>query len=96
MRNNTIFSSFFFFFFFFLIIYLYFLIPAINDQTFTAARKLVIPQEIPTKEVKAEIETEAVTAEAKLSKCLVQFEYLETFLCLLLIKEEIYNTINSC
>ena len=64
--NNTILS--FFFFFFFLIIGLYFLIPIIA-QIFNPIAKRVISIRIPTKKVKAEMETDTVTVEIKISKC---------------------------
>ena len=57
------------FFFFFLIIDLYFLIPAVVTQIFNPIAELVIPIGIPTKEVKTEMETHAVTAEISISKC---------------------------
>ena len=56
------------FFFFFLIIDLYFLIRTGITQIFIVAGEFVIPKGKPTKEAKVEIETEAVTAEAKVSK----------------------------
>ena len=64
--SNTILSS---FFFFFLIIDLYFLIFAVFAQIFNFIGELVIPLEIPSKEVKAEIEIHAVIVEAKIKKC---------------------------
>ena len=63
--NNTIFSCFFFFFF---IIDFDYLIPAVIAQILTQTAKLVIPIGIPTKEVKAEIETLPVIAEITISK----------------------------
>ena len=59
--HNTILSC---FFFFFLIIYLYLLIAAVITQIFNSIAELVIPMGIPTKEVKAEMETHPVTVEA--------------------------------
>ena len=56
------------FLFFFLIIDLSFLITAVITQIFIAAATLAIPTGIPTKEAKAEIETHAVTVEARISK----------------------------
>ena len=56
---------------FFLIIDLRFLIPAVITQIFNPGVELVIPIGIPTKEVKAEIETHTVTMEIKISKCLI-------------------------
>ena len=56
---------------FFLIIDLRFLIPAVITQIFNPGAELVIPIGIPTKEVKAEIETHTVTMEIKISKCLI-------------------------
>ena len=41
---------------------------------------------IPTKEAKAEIGTNQVTAETKISDCSMQFKAVQTFLCFLLIK----------
>ena len=64
--NNTILSS---FFFFLLIIDLYFLIPAVIDQIFNPITELVIPEGIPSKEAKAEIEIHPVTAKTKIRKC---------------------------
>ena len=64
--NNTILSC--FFFFFFLIIDLYFLIPAVIAQIFNSIAGLVIPIGIPTKEAKAEMETDQVIVEIKISK----------------------------
>ena len=54
------------FLFFFLIIDLYFLIPAVIEQVFNPIAELVIAIGIPTKETKAEIETDPVIAEAKI------------------------------
>ena len=65
--NNTILSCFFFFFF---IIDLYFLIPEVNAQIFLPTAELVIPTGIATNGANGEIETQAVTLEAKISKCL--------------------------
>ena len=57
--------------FFFLITGLSFLIPAFITQIFTAAAERAIRTGIPTKEAYAEIETEPVTVDAKISKCSV-------------------------
>ena len=71
--NNTILS---FLFFFSLISDLYFLIPAVITQIFTAGKELAIPREIQTQQAKVEMETNAVTVEAKISKCSVEFKIL--------------------
>ena len=47
--------------------------------------KLVIPKGKPTKKANVEIKTEAIRAEAKLSKCSIQFEVEQFFLRSLLI-----------
>ena len=54
---------------FFLIIGLYFLIPTIIREIFIVTAELAIPTEIPTKEARAEIETNPVSVEARISKC---------------------------
>ena len=54
---------------FFLIIDLYILIPVWMVQIFNPTAELVISKRMPTKEAKAEIETQPVKAEAKISKC---------------------------
>ena len=64
--NNTILSS---FFFSFLIIDLYFLIPAVNRQTFNLIAEHKIPIGIPSEETKSEIETNPVTEVIKITKC---------------------------
>ena len=56
-------------FVFFLIINLYFLIPAVIAKLFTPIAELLIPIEIPNKEVKAEVEIHPVIVEAKIRKC---------------------------
>ena len=53
--SNTILSC---FFFFFVIIGLYYLIPEVIEQIFNPIVELVIPIEIETNEVNAEIETQ--------------------------------------
>ena len=53
--SNTILSC---FFFFFVIIDLYYLIPEVIEQIFNPIEELVIPIEIETNEVNAEIETQ--------------------------------------
>ena len=63
--NNTILSC----LFFFLIIGLYFLIPATIAQIFNPIAELVIPETIPNKEAKAEIEIHPVFVQAKKRKC---------------------------
>ena len=63
--NNTIVSC---FFSFFLIIGFYFLISAVIAQTFSLIAELVIPFGMPTKEVKAEMETHPVIVKAKIRK----------------------------
>ena len=55
-------------FFFFLIIDLHILIPAIITQISNPTAELVIPTGIPTAESKAEIETQSLKVEAKISK----------------------------
>ena len=50
------------------IIDLYLLIPNVISKIFNLITKLLIPIEIPSKETKTEIETHAVTAEAKIRK----------------------------
>ena len=71
--SNTILSS---FFFFFLIIDLYFLIFAVFAQIFNFIGELVIPLEIPSKEVKAEIEIHAVNT---CSNVQYNLEFLKSF-----------------
>ena len=56
-------------FFVFLFIDLCFTIPVVIVQNFNPTEKLVIPIGIPTKEAKAEIETNPVTKEAKIKMC---------------------------
>ena len=63
--NNTILSC---FFLFFLITDLYVVIPAVIKQIFNPTAELVIPIGIPAKEAKAEMETNHVTVEIKISK----------------------------
>ena len=55
--------------FFFLIIEFYFLIPAVIKEIFIVLAELAIPTGIPTKEVRAGIETHPVTVEVRISKC---------------------------
>ena len=62
--GNTILSCFFFFF----IIDLYFLILAVIAQIFNSTAKLVIPTGTQTNETNAEIESQPVIFEAKISK----------------------------
>ena len=47
---------------------------------FMVVVELAVPTKIPTKEAKAEIETYAVTVEAKISKYTVKSKILQTFL----------------
>ena len=54
-------------------------------KIFIPTAELPIPIGITTKEAKAEMETHPIRTEAKISKCLMQFKILETFLCFLLI-----------
>ena len=63
--DNTILSC---FLFFFLSIDLYFLIPAVIAQISDHTTELLIPIKIPTKEVKAEMETHPVIVEITISK----------------------------
>ena len=64
--SNTILSCFFFFFF---IIDLQFLITAVIIKIIIPTAELVIPTGIAAKGTNAEIETQLVTAEAKIRKC---------------------------
>ena len=64
--NKTILLCFFFFFF---IIDLYFLIPEVSGQMFILTEEFVIPTETRTNEANAEIETQPVAVEARISKC---------------------------
>ena len=61
--KNTILSC-----FFFVIINLCFLIPAVIKQIFNPTAELVIPTGIPTREAKAEFQSQSVKVEAKISK----------------------------
>ena len=63
--NNKILSWFFFFFY---IINSYFLIPTVIAQIVILTAETVITTGIATNEASAEIETEPVTVEAKISK----------------------------
>ena len=54
------------FFFFFLIIDLYFVILAVIAQNFNPVPEIIIPIGIPTKEEKAQMETNPVIAEPKI------------------------------
>ena len=56
---------------FFLIIDLNYLICVVIAQIFNPIAELLIPIEIPTKEVKPEMEMHTVTVETKISKCLM-------------------------
>ena len=49
-------------------LYLYFLIPLVITQAFTPIAELVIYIEIPTKEAKAEMETQSLVVEIKVSE----------------------------
>ena len=62
--NNTILSC-----FFFMIIALHFLVPAAIAQKFHPIAELVIPEGIPSKEAKAEIEIYLIVVESKIRKC---------------------------
>ena len=53
----------------FFTIYLYFLIPAVIAHIFIPTVELVIPTGTETDETNAEIETQPVIFEAKISKC---------------------------
>ena len=64
--SSTIFPCFFFFFF---IVDLYFLILAGNPQISIPHAELVIPTRTQAYEANAEIETQPLTVEAKISKC---------------------------
>ena len=63
LANNTILSC---FFCFILIMDLYFLVPAVNPQISNPNAELLMTIRNPTKEAKAEIETNPVTIEAKM------------------------------
>ena len=63
--SNTIFS----YFFFFLIIDLYFLVSAGITQIFNPTAEVLTPTGTATNEVNAEIETQPVIVEPKISKC---------------------------
>ena len=56
-------------FFSFLINWLIFFIPAITGQIFNSFAALVTPIGIPSKEIKAEMETHPVIVETKIRKC---------------------------
>ena len=56
-----------------------FLIPAV---ILNSAAEIVIPIAIPTKEVKAEIETHRVTTDTKISKCSILFKTNNFFFAL--------------
>ena len=64
--NSTILS---YFFLFFLIAGLYFFIIAAITQIFNPTAELAISIGIPNKEAKAEIETNSLTVETKISNC---------------------------
>ena len=55
--------------FFFSIIDLYVSIPAVVTQISNPSVEIVIPTGIPIKEAKAEMETQPVNVETKISKC---------------------------
>ena len=63
--NSTILSCFFFFFF---ITDSHFLIHAVTEQIFIPTAELVMPTGIATNEANAEIKTQPVTVDAKISK----------------------------
>ena len=54
---------------FFFIIGFYFWIPAVIAQSFIPTAELVIPTGTQTNEANAEIKTQPVTVETKISKC---------------------------
>ena len=56
-------------FLFFFVIDLYFLIPAVTAQIFVPTAELVIPTGTQTNEANAEIETQQIIVETKISKC---------------------------
>ena len=58
-------------FLFFLITDLYLLIPAVIIQIFNATAELSIPIGVQPNDAKAEIETQPVIIETKISKCLM-------------------------
>ena len=74
--NNTILSCFFFFFF---MIDLYFLIPAMVAQIFNPIAEIVIPTGTQTNDANAEIKTQLVIVEDRISK-FSTFKYLHVFL----------------
>ena len=63
--NDNIWSC---FFFFFLIIEPHFLVPAVITEIFYPIAQFKLPIGIPTKEAKAEMETDPVTIEINISK----------------------------
>ena len=57
-----------YFFLFLIIVYLWwFLVPTVITQVFNPVAEILIPVEIPTKEVKAENNTHSVTVQIKIS-----------------------------
>ena len=57
-----------YFFLFLIIVYLWwFLVPTVITQIFNPVAEILIPVEIPTKEVKAENNTHSVTVKIKIS-----------------------------
>ena len=56
-------------FLFFFVIDWYFLIPAVTPQIFVPTAELVIPTGTQTNEANAEIETQQIIVETKISKC---------------------------
>ena len=72
------------FFFFFLIFDPYFLFTTVIIQMFNPTAELVIPTGIATNEVNAEVETQPVIVQSKISKT-SKFKYPHVFLCFSLI-----------
>ena len=80
---------------FFLIIDLYFLITAVIAQIFNPTTELAMPIGTPTKEVKEEIKTHPVTAEAKISKAALTYQFiLVYFLIKSFLIPSIFFTLN--
>ena len=62
------------------------MIPAVITQIFNPTAKLAIPTRITkTNEANAEMETQPVTIEVKITKSSVKFKFINVFLCFLLI-----------
>ena len=66
-----------------MLLLVYFLIHTVTAQNVNPTAELPIPTEAQTNEANAEIETQSVTVQTKISKCLT---YLHVFLCFSLNK----------